>query len=187
MEPEDGGPAWRIIVAGLAGELCRVDLENEQATCLDLKTAISAVLQTPAVEFDLVAPDATRMKPREQLSMHIIPGSGSTVSFAKVTRTCDCCGARSGAFDGKPRLHPCRSCLNVFYCGRACQHADFERHISECTRGAGRRAPQAATRTCPLMPPLSRRPRRLVIEPACVIKKNIAREPTRVAQRRAAP
>ena len=88
MEPGDDDPIWRVLVASFAGELCRVDLENEQATCLDLKTAISAVLQTPAVEFDLAAPDATWMKSRELLSLHILPGNGPTVSFAKATRAC---------------------------------------------------------------------------------------------------
>ena len=135
MESEEC-PAWRVVVVNLSGELCRVDLENEDATTFDLKQRVSVSLSMPTVEFDLIAPDARRMKPRDELSHYMLLGSDPTVTFAKVSsRSCSTCGARSGVFDRKPKLRACRLCLDVFYCNRACAYADFEKHSPECHTG----------------------------------------------------
>ena len=131
-------PAWRVVVLGLSGELCRVDLEHADATTVALKERISVALSVPAIEFDLFAPDATtRMKPRDELSLHMPPGSGeATVSFLMVSiRTCSSCGAPSGFFDRKPKLRECPLCLDVFYCNRGCACAHFEKHSPTCQKG----------------------------------------------------
>ena len=132
MEPERC-PAWRVFVASLSGLLCRVDLESDDATTLDLKRRISASFSIPSVEFDLIAPGARRMKPRDELSQYLLPGGDPTVTFARVSsRVCSTCGARSGIFDRKPKLHACRLCLDVFYCDRTCADAGFAKHGPDC-------------------------------------------------------
>ena len=76
----DECPAWRVVVANLYGELCRVDLDNEDATTFDLKQRISESLSVPTVEFDLFAPGiAKHMKPRDELSLQLPMGNEATV------------------------------------------------------------------------------------------------------------
>lgn len=131
-------PAWRVVVLGLTGEICRVDLEHADATAFELKQHVSVALSIPAVEFDLFAPGAAkRMKPRDGLSLQLPPGNGeASVSFVKVSvRTCSSCGAQSGVFNGKPKLRECPLCLDVFYCNRDCAHAHFAKHSPTRTKG----------------------------------------------------
>ena len=134
MALEDG-TAWSVSVSGLSGELCRVSVENLDATGFDLKERISVALATPTVAFDLFALDARRLKPREQLIRRLRPGHQAAVSLVRVcSRACASCGARSGYFNRKPNPHACEFCQDVFYCNRACMHTHYEKHHPECQR-----------------------------------------------------
>ena len=129
-------PAWRVVVLGLSGEMCRVDLEYPCTTIHHLKKRISVSLLVPIIGFDLFAADGIeRMKPRDWLEDLMPFGRGAaTVSLVKVpNRICDNCGAQISAFNKKAEFEVCQLCFDVFYCDIYCVF-NYSRELGTCCR-----------------------------------------------------
>ena len=113
-----------LTIVGLSGHIMDFEVPCESMSVWQIKCEIKKQTGIPKREQKLMWGDIA-MAPRTE-----IPNDGDvTLNLVRVRTFCGSCGRRR-----RRHLLLCSGCLNVAYCGSACQRSDWRNHKRFCCK-----------------------------------------------------
>ena len=113
-----------VTIVGLSGHLMDLEMPCENVLCWEIMREIRRQTRIPRREQKLMWGD-TVMTPRSEMPN----GDNVTLNLVRVKASCGNCGRRR-----RRHLLLCSGCLNVAYCGSACQRSDWSGHRKLCCK-----------------------------------------------------
>ena len=112
-----------VTIVDLSGHLMDLEMPREDVSCWEIMRGIKRAAGIPRREQKLMWGDAVQA-PRNK-----IPTGDVTLNLVRVKASCGNCGRRR-----RQHLLLCSGCLNVAYCGSACQRSDWSAHKKLCCK-----------------------------------------------------
>ena len=115
-----------VTIVGMSGHLLDLEMPCEDISCWDVMREVKRQTNIPGREQKFMWGE-TMLTPRS-----IIPsGDDIVLHLVRTKPVCGNCGKRQRR---RRRLLLCSGCLNVAYCGSACQRSDWRGHRALCCK-----------------------------------------------------